>query len=161
MRVSTFLVITLILGVLQVVFPDYLKVFGIKPDFLLAAVVMAGLFFQMRRAVIFGVSIGIFKDIFSLNAFGLNILLFGLWAYLAAKISRKISIEDNITRTLLVFVIALFENIASGLSIVYSGSLIPFGIFLRIVILGSLYTALPFALIFKITKIIDHSVNYD
>ena len=153
MKASVFLVITLVLGVFQLTLLDYFRIFGIKPDFLLAAVVIAGLFFPMRLTVIFGLFIGIFKDIFSLNAFGLNLLLFGLWALLTVKISRKMSIEDNITRALLVFVIGLLQNIASGLSMVYSGSLIPCGIFLRIVFLGSLYTAFTLPLILKIIKV--------
>jgi rod shape-determining protein MreD len=146
------LIITLALGLLQVTFLDQFKVFGIEPDFFLTTVVIAGLFFEIRLAVVFGACIGFFKDIFSLGTFGWDILLFSLWAFLTVKISRKVAIEDNITRTLLLFVIALMQNIAVGLSSGLSGSSIPFGIFLRVVFLSALYTALPLPLILKITK---------
>ncbi|MDO8662075.1 MAG: rod shape-determining protein MreD [Candidatus Omnitrophota bacterium] len=144
---------TLILGIFQLTFLEYFRIFGIKPDLLLVTVVIAGLFLEMRLAIIFGIFTGIFKDIFSLSPFGLNVLLFSLWGFLVAKISRKISIEDNIASVILVFVIALLQNIASGLALIYSGSFVPTGIFLRIILVGSLYTALTLPLILKITKI--------
>jgi len=152
MRANTLLITALVLGLFQITFLENFKVFGVKPDLLLLTVVIAGLFWETRAAVIFGIAIGILKDIFSLNTFGLDILLFGLWAFLTVKISRKVSIEDNLTRGLLVFIIALMQNIAVGLSGGLSGSFVPFGIFLRLVFLSALYTALPLPLILKITK---------
>ena len=153
MKFFRFLVITLILGIFQFTFLDYLRVFGVKPDLLLVSVVIAGLFLETREAVIFGLCAGVFKDVFLVNAFGLDVILFSLWGFLSANISRKISIDDNVTRVFLVFMIALLQNIASGLSLNLSGGFVPFGIFLRIVFLGSLYTALFLPLIIKIAKI--------
>ncbi len=153
MKVSVFLIVTLILGIFQLTFLEYFKIFGIKPDLLLVTVVIAGLFFEMRSAIIFGIFAGIFKDIFSLNPFGLNLLLFSLWGFLVAKISRKISIEDNIAAAIVVFIIALLQNIITGLTLIYSGSFVPTGIFLRIVLLGSLYSALTLPVILKFAKI--------
>lgn len=129
MKASKLLIITLILGVFQLTLLGYFRVFGVKPDLLLVAVVLAGLFLEMRWAIVFGAGVGIFKDIFSLNPFGLDILLFGLWGFLSAKISRKISVEDELSATLLVLVIALLQNIASGLAVIYSGNFVPLGIF--------------------------------
>ena len=152
MKAPKLIITTLILGVFQLTLLDYFRIFGIKPDLLLVSVVLAGLFLEMRWAIVFGVAVGIFKDIFTLNPFGLNILLFGLWGFLSAKISRKISIEDNLSATLLALVIALLQNITSGLAFVYSGNFVPVGIFLRISLLGSLYTALALPLILKAAK---------
>ncbi len=153
MRVSKLLLITLALGVLQLTCVEYLRVFGIKPDLLLLSVVIAGLFLEMRWAIIFGIAVGVFKDIFGLNNFALDVFLFGLWGFLTAKVSRKISIEDNLSAALLLFIIALLQNIFSGLVFVYSGNFVPPGIFLRIVLLGSLYTALALPLILKVAKV--------
>jgi len=153
MKVSTLLVTTLILGILQMTFLEYFRIFGVKPDLLLVSVVIAGIFFKMRPVLIFAILTGIFKDIFSLSPFGLNVLLFSLWGFLVVKISREISIEDNIAAATLVFIIALLQNIATGLALVYSGSFVPIGIFLRIVLLGSLYTSFTLPVILKLTKI--------
>jgi rod shape-determining protein MreD len=153
MKISRLIIITLILGVFQVTFLNYFRIFGVKPDLLLVAVVIAGLFLETRAAIIFGMFAGIFKDVFGVNAFGLNVILFSLWGFLSANISRKVSIDDNVTRVFLVFIIALLQNIASFLSLSLSGSFVPVGIFLRISSLGSLYTALTLPLILKIAKI--------
>lgn len=153
MKISKLLIVALILGLIQLTLLQYFKVFGVKPDLLLAVVVIAGISLRIRWAIIFGALVGIFKDIFGLNVFGLNILLFTCWSFLAAKISRKVSIEDGVSAALLVFIIALLQNIISGSVIFYSGASVPFGIFLRIVILGSLYTALTLPLILKAAKI--------
>jgi rod shape-determining protein MreD len=153
MKILKFLIISLVLGAIQVTFLDYFRVFGVKPDFLLAAVVIGGLLFESRLSFIFGILAGIFKDAFGLGPFGLNIILFSLWSVVVAKVSRKVAIEDSLAATLLLFVIALLQNIINGLFLIYSGSFVPIGIFLRIVLLGSLYTALALPLILKITKI--------
>ena len=153
MKLSKLLIITLILGVFQLTLLGHFRIFGIKPDLLLVTVVLASLFLEMRWAIVFGVGVGIFKDIFSLNPFGLNILLFGLWSFLSAKISREITIEDTLSVTLLVLVIALLQNIASGLVVIYSGNFVPLGIFLRISLFGSLYTALTLPLILKVIRV--------
>ena len=153
MKFTKLLVITLILGLLQLTLLQYFRVFGVKPDLLLAIVVIASLSLRIRWAILFGALVGLFKDIFGLNSFGLNILLFSCWSFLMAKISRKVSIEDGLSAALLAFVIALLQNIMSGLVIIYSGESVPIGIFLRIVLLGSLYTALTLPLILKFAKV--------
>ena len=153
MRVSVFLVIALILAVFQLTSLSYFRLFGVSPDLFLVCVFIASLFFKLRWSIIFSVLLGIFKDSFSPDTFGLNIILFSLWSFLIVQVSRKITIDDNITRALLLFIVALLQNIISGLLLFYSGGNVPTGIFLRIVFLGSLYTALTLPLILKIVKI--------
>ena len=153
MKLSTLAVIALALGSFQLTFLQYFKVFGVQPDLFLVSVILASFFLPARRAIIFSLALGIFKDAFILSAFGLDILLFSLWSFLIVKITRKVSLEDNLSRTLLVFIIALLHNVISGLVLVYSGSFIPAGIFLRVVFLGGLYTALVLPLILKIIKV--------
>ncbi|MDD2679543.1 MAG: rod shape-determining protein MreD [Candidatus Omnitrophica bacterium] len=153
MKLSTLALIALALGLFQLTSLHYFKFFGAQPDLFLVSVVLASLFLEGRQAVIFSLALGIFKDAFTLSAFGADILLFSLWSFLIVKITRKVSIEDNLSRTLLLFIIALLQNIISGLVLVYSGSFIPLGIFLRLVFFGALYTALLLPLILKIMKV--------
>lgn len=153
MRVSSLIITALALGLFQVSLLSYFSVFGVKPDLLLAIVVIAGFLLEPRWALFFGVLAGIFKDAFGLSPFGFNIILFACWGYFVNKLSRRISIEDNIAAAILLFLIALLQNIASGLAVIYSGGFVPFGIFLRVVFLGSLYTALTLPLILKIARI--------
>jgi len=153
MKLSTLTVIALALGLFQLTFLHYFRVFGVQPDLFLVSVILASLFLPERRAIIFSLAVGIFKDVFTLNTFGLDILLFGIWSFLIVKTIRKVSIEDSLSRALLLFIVALLHNIISGLALVYSGNFIPPGIFLRAVFLGALYTGLVLPLIFKIIKV--------
>ncbi len=153
MSARLFWLIALILGFFQLAFTDYFRLLGVSPDLILTCVVIAGMFFELRWAIIFSALLGVFKDSFSLSVFGYNTILFSLWGFLTVKVSRKVSIEDNLARTLLLFIVALLHNITCGLLFVYSGGTVPLGIFLRIVFLGALYTALPVPLILKFVKI--------
>jgi rod shape-determining protein MreD len=153
MKLSTLTVVALILGFFQLTLLHYFKVFGAQPDLFLVSVILASLFLPERRAIIFSIAVGVFKDTFGLHTFGLNILLFAIWSFLIVKVTRKVAIEDNLSRLLLLFIVALLHNIISGLALVYSGNFIPAGIFLRAVFLGALYTGLTLPLILKIIKV--------
>jgi len=152
MKLSTFLIVAIILGFAQVTCINYFSIFQIKPDLFLLIVFIAALFFELRYAITVAVLTGIFKASFGMGAVGIDILLFSLWSFLIIKISRKISIDDSLTRVLLFFVIALLQNISTGVILIYLGNYIPFGIFLRIVLLSSLYTAIFLPLVLKLAK---------
>jgi len=149
MKAWFLIILTVILGVLQVTFLDCFKVFGVKPDLLLIAVFIAGLFLDLKPALGIGLLAGIFKDAFSLTPPGVSIILFPMWIFLIAKFCREVSIDDNLTRMLLLFVVALLNNIISGAVLIYSGAFLPLGIFLRITLLASIYTALILSLILR------------
>ncbi|PIS33539.1 MAG: rod shape-determining protein MreD [Candidatus Omnitrophica bacterium CG08_land_8_20_14_0_20_41_16] len=149
MKVWRLIIFTAIIGVLQVTLLDCFKVFGVKPDILLIAVFMAGIFLDLRPALNVGLLAGIFKDAFSLTPPGVNTILFPMWIFLIAKLIHEVSIDDNLTRMLLLFVVVLLNNIISGLVLIYSGGFLPLGIFLRITLLASIYTALILPLILR------------
>jgi len=153
MKISTLIFIMLIAGIFQLTCLEHLNFLGARPDLLLLTAVTAGFFLEFPKALMIAVLAGIFKDAFGLASFGFNIVLFGLWVFLTVKITRKISIEDNLTRTVALFAIALLQNIISGFYLTFSGGFVTLGIFLRIVLLGSLYTSLSLPLILKIAKI--------
>jgi rod shape-determining protein MreD len=146
MRPPLVFILTAVFALLQVAFLDYFKFFGVKPDLLLAAAFIGGIFLGLKPALALSIFAGILKDAFSLNAFGLSAVLFPLWVLLIAKLIRRISIEDNLSRTLLILTVALLNNLISGFVLIYTGAFVPLGIFLRIVVLSSIYTALSFYL---------------
>jgi rod shape-determining protein MreD len=152
MKFSRVIILTVILGFLQITILDYFKVFGVKPDLILIAVFSAALFLDLKPALGIGLLAGVFKDAFTSNALSFNSILFPLWVFLIAKLIKRVSIEDNISRIFLLFIIALLNNIISGLVLIYSAGFLSFGIFLRITFLASIYTALIFALILKVIK---------
>lgn len=150
MKNLIFFLIIVILGIVQVTLLDYFKVFGVKPDLLLIGACFASLVFEFKWALVLSLFAGLFKDILGTYVFGINTLLFALWSFLIARLNKEITIDYNFIRMALVFIISLIHNTLSGLILIYLGNLIPLGLFLRIVILQSIYTALVLPLIFKL-----------
>jgi rod shape-determining protein MreD len=152
MRISRVIILTVLFCLLQVTIVDSFKLFGVKPDLILIAVFIAALNLDLMPALALALSAGIFKDAFTSSALGFNVFLFPLWVFLIVKLLRRVSVEDNIARILLLFFVAILNNIISALALVYSAGSLSFGIFLRITFLASVYTALIFSLILKIVK---------
>lgn len=152
MRVSRVIILTLLLGFLQITILDYFKVFGVKPDLILIAVFIAAFSLDLKSALGVGLLAGVFKDAFTSNLLSFNAVLFPLWVFLIVKLIKRVSIEDNISRVFILFLVALLNNVISGFVLIYSIGSLSFGIFLRITFLASAYTALIFALILKIIK---------
>jgi rod shape-determining protein MreD len=138
------------IGLLQAVFPHYLRLFNIGPDLLFVSVVTAGLTMELKWAVMFGLLAGLLKDSIILGSFGINTLMFTLWGFLIAQISRKISIDDNFRRFWFCFIAALLYNIFCAAAFFYSGKVVPLGVALRIILIGSAYTALISPVISKV-----------
>lgn len=147
-----FLGIIAALGALQLTFLEYFKVFHVKPDLLLIAVVIATLKFDFRDALILSVFAGFFKDCFVAGTLGLNTLLFPLWCYLIFIITHQFTIEEELFQIALVPIVVILHNTVTGFIIVSQGAAVTFGIFLRITIVEAVVTTLVSPLIFRITK---------
>lgn len=146
-----FFFVIIILALLQATLLNYINIFNIKPDLLLISVIISSLFFEPAWALSLSIFSGILKDIFSTNAFGMNAILFLLWSFLIIKLSRKITFDNNYIRLALIFIIAIINNIIIRLFFLFLDNFIPWGIFLRITLVESLYTALFLPLVFKLT----------
>jgi len=147
-----FLLLILIAVFIEVAFLGSFRIFNAKPNLLLILVVIASLSFELRWAIFFCIIAGALKDIFCADAFCLNALMFALWSFLIAKLSREITIDNYLVSTILVFFVVFFSDIVIRLVFAYSGKYVPLGIFLRIAFLESLYTMLVAPLVFKIVK---------
>ncbi len=154
MKKLYFLFAILTLGVFQVSLLDCFKIFNVKPDLLLVSMIIAALVFKLPWAIFLSAFAGIFKDAFSTGAFGINALLFSLWCFLIARLTKKLSLEDDLTRIALIFLVTLIHHIIAGLSSLYLGKSIALGIFMRIVAIESIYTAAVSPLMLKAVKLI-------
>ena len=146
MRPQSVFILTVLFAFLQITILEHFKFFGVKPDLILVAVFTGAVYLRLKPVLAVGLVAGIFKDTFSLYLFGVNTVLFPIWVLLIAKLIRRVSIEDNLSRTLLILVIALLNNLIIGLTLVYTGVSLSLGIFTRILIFSSVYTALCFYL---------------
>jgi len=153
MKKSRFGVILLACAVLQAAILPYLKFFTVFPDLLLICCIFAALTFRLKWALFFCLLAGIFKDTFATAGFSLNTFLFPAWAYLVNRLSRKIEIEGELMRLLLVFFVALAQGIISGIILIYIGEGIRFAILVRIFLLSALLDvaiAIPLLRLFKV-----------
>lgn len=149
MRKLIFILTLIILVILQATVLNYFNIFNVRPDLLLISVIITSLFFPPLLAISLSISAGILKDIFSINAFGMNTPLFFLWSFLIIKLSRKITFDTDYIRLALIFVIAILNNIITRLILLFFGNPVSLGIFLRIVFIESLYTVIISLLVLK------------
>lgn len=150
MKNLIFLLVIIISGLFQVTILNCIKVFGVKPDLLLCCAVLAGVFFKRSWAFAFSLFAGTIKDIFGQETFGLNVMLFFLWNYLVVELSKKISIEDSPVLGVVMFIVVFCNDIASRFIFLFLGRHIFFGIFLKVTLVESVYTALALLLLLKI-----------
>ncbi len=125
---------------------------GIPPHQEPQGLTWAGLHSEGKWTVFFAILAGCFKDLLGINTFGINTFLFPLWVILLSELSKKISLEYNLVRIAIVFLITILNGIASRLILLSLGKFIPLGIFLRIILLQSVYTTAVSALLFKFIK---------
>ncbi|MBI3990850.1 MAG: rod shape-determining protein MreD [Candidatus Omnitrophica bacterium] len=149
MKKLIFFFLIIIFALLQATLLNCIDIFNIKPDLLLASVIISSLSFNPVWALSLSIFAGILKDIFSANTFGMNTILFFLWSLFIIELSRGITFDSKYIRLALIFIIAILNNIIIRLIFLFLGNLIPWGIFLRITLVESLYTALFLPLVFK------------
>lgn len=136
--------------ILQVTVLDALRFAWVKPDLLLACVVLVSLSCPPAWAVALSAFAGISKDIFGAYGLTAGALFFPLLGIFIIELNKKIVIENIYLRMGLGFIIALLYGLAAGLFFIYLGRVIPLGIFLRNLFLGSFYTALAVFVMFKL-----------
>lgn len=139
-KLTPFLIIS-IFAIFQATILNYLKIFYVLPDLLLISMVMVSLLFELRLALVLSAFAGILKDIFSIKPFAINTILFLLWCLFIKNLSKKLAIENRLSRALLVFVIVIFNDVINRLVIFHTGETIPAGIVLRVIFLESLFSA--------------------
>ncbi len=152
MRNLFFFLTIIILATLGLNWPISLNFFYCKPDLLLIFMVALVFYADFRTALIFGILAGLAKDIFLPWVLPINTICFSIWSYLVYRLGRQISTEEIYVRLVIVLVVGLLNNFIIGIQSVSTGNIMPPGIFLRNLIMVSVYTSLLSPLIFKLTK---------
>jgi rod shape-determining protein MreD len=142
----------ILLATLQLNWPGFLNFFHCKPDLLLIFSLSLVFHADFKFALIFGALAGLAKDVFLPWSLGINMLLFSLWVYGVDRLNRRICADEFYVRWAIVLACALLNNFIVGLQSVTAGNIMPLGIFLRNLILVSVYTTLVSPLVFKLTK---------
>ena len=152
MKKLFFLLAIVILATIELNWPSFLIFFYCKPDLLLIFMVALVFYTDFKTALIFGVLAGLAKDVFLPWGMAINTICFGIWSYAVYRLSRQVSSEEVYVRLAIVLAVVLLNNFIIGLQSVAAGNIIPPGIFLRNLIIVSIYTSALSPLIFKLTK---------
>ena len=88
---------------IQLLSLDHIKIVSVKPDLLVLLVVFFAIFFGPGAGAEAGFVAGLFKDTYSLDIFGVNIVLLSLTGLIAGMLSPKLFRESKLTQLLLVF----------------------------------------------------------
>jgi rod shape-determining protein MreD len=152
MKKLFFLLMVIVLATLGLNWPNFLIFLYCKPDLLLIFMVALVFYTDFKTALIFSIICGLAKDVFLPGALAINTVCFSIWSYLIFRLSRQISTEEDYIRLAIILVTALLNNLIIGLQSVVIGNIMPPGIFLRNLIVVSVYTSLLSPLIFKLTK---------
>lgn len=153
MKKALLFAIIVALGMFQATLLNYFRIFLVKPDLLLISMVIISLSgTPVFLAISFSLVAGMLKDIFSLNPSSVNTILFPLWSYLIIRLSKKISIDTNLTRAFFLFTIVIVNDLVAFSLSLPTVSPVSSGIFCKILILSPLYAALVSPLLFKLLR---------
>lgn len=145
------ILVLLIIALLQSTLFNSFRILNVKPDAILATLIIFVPFFSLRWSVIFAFLGGIFRDIFSILPFGFNVIICILWVILAKQISRRLSLENIFTRGAMLCLIILLNNFAIWFFLFVLDRPIVIGNFLKIISLESISTlvlSLPMYILF-------------
>jgi rod shape-determining protein MreD len=151
-QICAFLLL-LIIGLLQSTTLNYFPILDVKPDAILAALIMLAPFFSLGWSVAFAFLGGLFRDIFSSLPFGFNICLSMLWVILAKQIFRRLSAENGLIRNVTLCLFIVLNNLTMQSILFMFARPLSLGIFLRIVTIESIFTL---ALAFLIYRLFVH-----
>jgi len=152
MKKCLLLFTVIILASLQLIWPVTLSFFNSKPDLLLIFAVSLVFYFNFKIVLLFGIIAGLLKDSFLPSAVAINTISFSVLSYLIFRLSSQISTEQSYIRLAIILIAAVLNNTVIGMQSLNSGNFIPAGIFLRNLLISSVYTAALSPLIFKLTK---------
>jgi rod shape-determining protein MreD len=138
--------ILFIIALSQYTLFNYFRIFNVKPNVILAALIMLVPFFSLGWSVAFAFLSGILRDIFSGLPFGLELCLCIIWIILAKQIFRRLSPENNLIRSVILCLIIVLNNFATQSVLFVLDRSLSLDIFLKIVSIESILTlilALP------------------
>lgn len=153
MKKIKILIFLLLLAIFETTGLDSIRIFNVRPDLILIAVIVLGFSYNLSVTLMFSFFAGFIKDILSTGPFGLNTFIFVLIVYTLSKLSKRFIIEGLILRIAIISIAVILENLVAGSILSFYASPISLGILLRLSFLSAIYTAL---FSYPIFKLINH-----
>jgi rod shape-determining protein MreD len=132
---------------------DYLKLFNIKPNLILIALMIVSISFKLEWSLIFSLILGALTDLLGISKPGISVLFFPLLCFLIIKLSRKITLDNAYIFSAFTGILVVIYGLTTRFFLLSLGNSISIGIFLRVIFIESIYTALISLIIFKEIKI--------
>jgi len=101
-RSNIYIAVFLIFFTELIIFQN-VRIFNIRPDLLLIAVLFFGFNFGIMRGLEAGALIGILKDIFSIGHFGVNIFAYVAVGFISGVLKNKLAKENFLSEFFLAF----------------------------------------------------------
>ncbi len=154
MKKIKILIFLLLLALLETTGLDSIRIFNVRPDLILIAVIVLGFSYNLSATLMFSFFAGFIKDILSTGPFGLNTFIFVLIGYTVLRLSKRFIIEGLILRIAIISIAVILENLVAGSILSFYASPIALGILLRLSLLSAIYTAFFSYPIFKLLNYI-------
>lgn len=139
--------------IIQISALNYVEIFSVKPNILLASVIILALYKGSRAGSEAGIIAGLLYDLGRSTTFGFSIILFALYGYAVGFLGKNVYKESVFLRCLIVFIFSLATGIIHYLFSLISQTLPPFMPYIKHIILPcSLYTMLVSPLVFLVLK---------
>jgi len=134
---------------LQLTFLHGLSLWGVRPNLILIILIISCLKLDLKWAVALGIYSGFMQELFTINALPVDIFLYPAVSLLVVKLSRKITLENNLLRLILVLVVVLTVS-AIRLAMNTSGQIIPMGVMFRTILLEMALSLIVTPLVIKV-----------
>lgn len=144
--------IILIFLFMEIVFSTHFNFLQIKPDLLLLAVVFFTVYLGLTEGILSAITGGIFKDVFSVNSWGVNLLIFMSCALLISYFKKYIYRETAITIFTTALIVSLLNAILNYFISFSTQGLIFQGQFLWVILPEIILTAIFAPVVFFYLK---------
>lgn len=140
-------------AIIQISALNYIEIFGVKPNILLASVILLALYKGSRAGIETGIIAGSLYDLGSSATFGLSIVSYMLCGYAVGFLGKNVYKEHVFLRSLIVLVFSLATGLIYYLVLSIFQASPPFVPSIKYVILPySLYTTLASPFLFLILR---------
>ncbi len=142
MGVFATIMVFAVIYVLQTTFVEYISIFGVKPDLILAALVCFGAFHGKEKGALLALVTGAVVDLLFGKIFGVNTLMY-LYIVILASVVFEYLFEHNIlTVGVVTLVLGLLGELVYSLILMLSGQNFGLLMMLKVILPYAIYTAL-------------------
>ena len=159
MRWPLLLLVVIALVLIQTTFVRWIEIAGVKPDLMLILVVYVSLHARPEDSFANSLLVGLWKDIYSTERFGLYMLLYAACGVVVNHVRKDLFKEHFVTQMMVVFTCACGCNLIVSAVHMLRFGLLNVGQFLWLSIAGAAYTAAVAPLGFFVLKKLRRAIG--